>query len=154
MFVKAMDELVKNPPLYADVQPCGGTCTCDRAKNQCVNCDTPLILSVLSWWDKGFNSLFDCTRSEIRIQIPRSIVDGVAKDTQVWDEELEMYVYGGTVQQRNEPSISVAVEATVGSGWFLPLDSDIEVQGMTGSCGHARINMYANLSHAWFKQMW
>eukprot|EP01048_Picozoa_sp_COSAG05_P027770 COSAG05_NODE_8272_length_719_cov_1.730645_2_plen_70_part_00 len=27
--------------------------------------------------------------------------------------------------------LQVDIAATVGSGWFLPMDSDIEVQGMT-----------------------
>eukprot|EP01048_Picozoa_sp_COSAG05_P031294 COSAG05_NODE_11352_length_517_cov_1.665072_1_plen_85_part_00 len=45
-------------------------------------------------------NILNCTRTP-------QIADGVAKDTQVWDEELEMYVYGGTVKARNEPSINV-----------------------------------------------
>ena len=80
-------------------------------------------------WDPGYNSLFDCTRSEITIEIPRSIADGVAQDTRSWNDELEEYEFSGTTIARNEPSVVVEVHATAPSGWFMPLAGNIDFKG-------------------------
>lgn len=129
LYIKNLDELLKRPPRYSNSLHLLDHLTCDRERKQCVKCDSPLVLSVVSWWDAAFNTLYDCTRSEITIQIPRSIADGVAQDYRVWDAELEEYVYAGTRAARNEPSVAVEVRASSPSGWFLPLSGDIAFKG-------------------------
>lgn len=129
LYVKNLDELLKRPPRYSSNLHLLDHLTCDRERRQCVKCDSPLVLSVVNWWDSAFNTLYDCTRSEITIQIPRSIANGVAQDYRVWDAELEQYVYAGTRVARNEPSVAVEVKAKNPSGWFLPLSGDINFKG-------------------------
>jgi hypothetical protein len=129
VLVNQVDDLLKNPPrFYRGSNPCA-KCTCDRANAVCVKCEMPLTVSVVSWWDEGYNSLYDCPRSEIVVKIPRSIINGVSGDTLEWDKELEEYVNVGSRLIRNEFGIGVEIKAKNPSSWMLPLSGDIEIKG-------------------------
>ena len=129
ILVNQIDDLLKNPPRFMPrPHPCN-RCTCNRDEAVCVQCERPLTLSVVNWWSENFNSLYDCPRSEIVVKIPRNIMHGVAGDFLEWDKELEDYVYGGSRLVRNEFALSVEVNATVPSGWLMPIAGDIQVTG-------------------------
>ena len=129
VLVNQVDDLLKNPPRYfSGPNPCP-KCTCDRRNSVCVKCEMPLTVSIVSWWDREFNSLYDCPRSEIVVKVPRSIINGVSGDKLEWDEELEEYVNVGSRLTRNEFGIGVEIKATNPSSWMLPLAGDIEIKG-------------------------
>lgn len=57
-------------------------------------------MTIISYWDQHWNSLFACPRSTIKITIPHIITQGSDGDDFVYDRELGEYVYRGPLIKR------------------------------------------------------